>query len=44
MPKSDVHARWQTHKDTIERLYLDENKTLSDLMHIMDKSYGFKMS
>ena len=33
---------WETHHSTIKRLYLDEKKTLNEVMAIMQKDYGLK--
>ena len=38
-PKPDI---WETHRSTIKRLYLDENKTLKDVMTIMERDYDHK--
>jgi hypothetical protein len=32
---------WDHQKDTIRRLYLDENKKLDEVMSIMSHSHGF---
>lgn len=34
-------ADWERHKLTITRLYLDENKTLGEVMRIMRDQHGF---
>ena len=33
---------WETHRSTIKRLYLDEKKTLNEVMTTMQKDYGLK--
>jgi hypothetical protein len=33
--------RWEPHKDTLRRLYLDQGTTLSKVMQEMKDSYGF---
>ena len=33
---------WETHRSTIKRLYLDEKKTLNEVMATMQHNYGFK--
>lgn len=33
---------WATHRSTIKRLYLDENKTLKEVMEIMNREYLVK--
>ena len=33
---------WMTQKTTIEQLYRIENKTLSQVMAIMEEKHGFK--
>ena len=33
---------WETHRSTIKRLYLDEEKTLKEVMATMQKDYGLK--
>ena len=38
-PKPDI---WETHRSTIKRLYLDDNKTLKDVMAIMERDYDHK--
>ncbi len=38
-PRSDV---WETHRSTIKRLYLDEDKTLKEVMGIMERDFGHK--
>ena len=40
-PGSEV---WETHRPTIKRLYLDENKTLEDVMAIMRRDHCLKAS
>ena len=32
---------WTMHRSTIARLYIEENKTLKEVMSIMKHSYGF---
>lgn len=36
-----VEPLWESHKKTIQRLYLSEDKSLRDLMKIMEDSYDF---
>ncbi|KAL9072694.1 MAG: hypothetical protein Q9161_003403 [Pseudevernia consocians] len=38
-PKPDI---WETHRSTIKRLYLDEDKTLKNVMDTMERDYGHK--
>ena len=38
-PGSEV---WEAYRPTIKRLYLDEDKTLKDVMAIMQREYGHK--
>ena len=33
---------WETHRSTIKRLYLDEEKTLKEVMATMQEAYGLK--
>lgn len=33
---------WDRHKDTIRTLYLEENKTLGDLMAVMLRDHSFR--
>ena len=33
---------WETHRSTIKRLYLDEDKTLVEVMALMQNDYGLK--
>ena len=33
---------WDSHKDTIKRLYLDERRTLKEVMSIMKEQHNFK--
>jgi hypothetical protein len=33
---------WVSHRDIIERLYLEENKTLKEVMEKMEREYKFK--
>lgn len=33
--------QWAHHRPTIKRLYLDENKTLKEVMEIMENSHKF---
>ena len=33
---------WETHRSTIKRLYLDEDKTLNEVMASMQNDYGLK--
>ena len=33
---------WATHRSTIKTLYLDENKTLKEVMEIMNREYLVK--
>ena len=33
---------WETHRSTIKRLYLDEGKTLNEVMTTMQNDYGLK--
>ncbi|KAI1390288.1 Clr5 domain-containing protein [Hypoxylon trugodes] len=35
---------WEGHRSLIERLYIDENKTLSEVMGIMESEHDFKAS
>ncbi|KAJ9272423.1 hypothetical protein DTO212C5_1608 [Paecilomyces variotii] len=37
-------AKWEEHKDTIKKLYIDENMRLDDLAKHMEKEYKFKAS
>jgi hypothetical protein len=37
LPASDD---WERLKDIIEELYVEENKTLKEVMHIMAQKYG----
>jgi Clr5 domain len=39
-----VHLDWNTHKPTIQRLYMDENKSLSETMERMKSIYSFDAS
>ncbi|RYP62306.1 hypothetical protein DL771_009791 [Monosporascus sp. 5C6A] len=38
------HLDWDAHKDTIKRLYMDEDKTLADTMEIMKRVHSFEAS
>jgi hypothetical protein len=33
---------WQVYKLEIARLYLDENKTLANVMKVVEETHGFK--
>ena len=33
---------WALHRSTIKRLYLEENKTLKELMEIMEREHALK--
>ena len=33
---------WETHRSTIKKLHLDENKTLNEVMATMQRRYGLK--
>jgi hypothetical protein len=33
---------WASHRTRIRQLYLDEDKTLKDVMAIMEREHGFK--
>src|SRR5947207_2338873 len=35
-------ADWMPHQATIRKLYLDENRSLKDVMAIMTREHGFK--
>ncbi|KAJ9299066.1 hypothetical protein DTO271G3_3308 [Paecilomyces variotii] len=35
-------SKWEEHKDTIKKLYIDENMRLDDLAKHMEKEYKFK--
>ena len=40
----DVYARdmdWEPHRDTITRLYSDENRSLDEVMSIMEEEHLF---
>lgn len=36
--------QWATHKPMIKKLYVDEGRTLHDVMEIMKKDFGFDVS
>lgn len=38
-PRAEI---WEAHRPTIKRLYLDEDKTLKEVMATMQKDYGLK--
>lgn len=38
------HLDWNAHKDTIKKLYLDQNKSLSETMEAMKEQYSFNPS
>ena len=38
-PRAEI---WEIHRPTIKRLYLDEGKTLKEVMATMEKDYGLK--
>lgn len=38
------HLKWDTYKEILKRLYVDENKTLSETMEIMKNEYSFEAS
>lgn len=40
--KSD--ALWEAHKATIRRLYIDEGRSLKEVVEIMKTKYGFEAS
>ena len=40
--KAVIDAMWDLHKDTIQRLYLLENKTLDKVRDTMARSYNFQ--
>jgi hypothetical protein len=33
---------WEGHRETIKRLYVDEDRTLSDVMAIMASDFGHR--
>ena len=33
---------WNRHRETFTKLYLEESKTLNEVMSIMKEQYGFK--
>lgn len=35
---------WETHKDTIKALYIDQGRSLKEVMEIMKRDYGFEAS
>ena len=37
-------GEWELHQPTIKRLYLDQDRTLPDVMKIMQQQYSFKAS
>ncbi|KAL2047668.1 hypothetical protein N7G274_000710 [Stereocaulon virgatum] len=44
-PRSNAYATgkdWTKHRPSIKKLYVDEKKTLADVMHIMESRHGFK--
>lgn len=36
--------QWATHKPMIKKLYVDEGRTLHDVMEIMKRDFGFDVS
>lgn len=36
------NSDWELHKDVIERIYLRANKTLSELMAILESTQNFR--
>jgi hypothetical protein len=34
-------SKWEPHRATIEKLYIDEKRTLQQVMSIMEKDVGF---
>ncbi|KAI4280424.1 MAG: hypothetical protein L6R38_004469 [Xanthoria sp. 2 TBL-2021] len=38
------HLDWNAHKDTIKKLYLDQNKSLSETIEAMKEQYSFDAS
>lgn len=39
--KSHSRSDWNRHRPTIQRLYIDEDKTLREVMEVMEKQYNF---
>lgn len=37
-----TRAGWHKNQDTIKRLYVDENKTLKEVMTIMERDHGHR--
>lgn len=35
---------WETHKDTIKMLYIDQGRSLKEVVEIMKRDYGFEAS
>ncbi len=42
LPYSVSKHEWESHRATFERLYGDENKTLKEVMSIMERDYNLK--
>ena len=39
--KEHSDEEWEKHRDIIKHLYIDEDKSLSEIMADMERSYGF---
>lgn len=42
--RAKYDSAWETHKPTIRRLYIDEGRSLKEVMEIMKTRYGFEAS
>jgi hypothetical protein len=40
-PNRHTVEEWESHRETIKRLYIDENKTQNEVRQIMEAEYGF---
>lgn len=43
MENTGQHSSWDAQRPVIERLYLQEGRTLKDTMTIMESVHGFRM-
>ena len=40
-PAADMALDWDSHKETITKLFSDRERTLDDVIHIMKEVFGF---
>ena len=42
--RGKLDVEWESHKATIKALYIDEGRSLKEVMEIMKSKYGFEAS